>query len=98
MRRASALLLLCLFTCFSGVGRGQDDRFPGFATASTRLQREWEQAFRGLPDPNVMRETMQRLTARPHHVGSPYGKANAEWMLARLKEWGLDARIERFDV
>ena len=36
--------------------------------------------------------------ARPHHVGSPYDKDNAEWMLAKLKEWGLDAHIENFDV
>jgi N-acetylated-alpha-linked acidic dipeptidase len=98
MRRASALVLLSVITCLPTVGSGQEDRFPGFAGTSTRLQREWEQAFRGLPDPQLMRETMQRLTARPHHVGSPYGKANAEWMLARLQEWGLDARIERFDV
>ena len=41
---------------------------------------------------------MQRLSARPHHVGSPYDKDNAEWMLAQFKEWGLDAQIETFDV
>ena len=41
---------------------------------------------------------MQRMSARPHHVGSPYDKDNAEWILARLKSWGLDAKIETFDV
>ena len=41
---------------------------------------------------------MQRLAARPHHVGSPYDKDNAEWIAAKLKEWGLDAQIETFDV
>jgi N-acetylated-alpha-linked acidic dipeptidase len=41
---------------------------------------------------------MQRLSARPHHVGSAYDKDNAEWILARFKEWGLDAHIEQFDV
>ena len=41
---------------------------------------------------------MQRLSARPHHVGSPYDKDNAEWMLAQFKEWGWDAQIETFDV
>ena len=37
-------------------------------------------------------------SARPHHVGSPYGKDNAEWILARFQEWGWDAHIESFDV
>ena len=41
---------------------------------------------------------MQRLSARPHHVGSPYDKDNAEWILSKFKEWGLDAHIETFDV
>ena len=30
--------------------------------------------------------------------GRPYDKHNAEWILARFQEWGLDAKIESFDV
>src|SRR5262249_17131436 len=41
---------------------------------------------------------MQRMSARPHHVGSAYDKQNAEWMLAKFKEWGFDAQIENFYV
>ena len=51
-----------------------------------------------LPSPDNMREAMRRLSARPHHVGSAYGKENAEWILARFREWGWDAQIETFDV
>jgi N-acetylated-alpha-linked acidic dipeptidase len=41
---------------------------------------------------------MVRLAAHPHNVGSRYQRENAEWLLARYKEWGWDAHIERFDV
>jgi N-acetylated-alpha-linked acidic dipeptidase len=58
----------------------------------------WEQKFRGIPDPQKLRAYMQRLSARPHHVGSPYDKDNAEWIAAQLKSFGLDAKIENFDV
>jgi N-acetylated-alpha-linked acidic dipeptidase len=58
----------------------------------------WEQKFRGIPDPQKLRAYMQRLSARPHHVGSPYDKDNAEWIVAQLKSFGLDAKIESFDV
>src|SRR5579864_91164 len=58
----------------------------------------WEQKFRAIPNPQNIREAMQRMSARPHHVGSPYDKDNAEWILAQLKSWGLDAHIETFDV
>src|SRR5206468_12550555 len=44
------------------------------------------------------RRTMQRLSARPHHVGSPYDKENAEWMRAQFESFGWDATIEVFTV
>ena len=41
----------------------------------------WDEKFRALPDPAAIKETMRRLSARPHHVGSAYDKDNAEWLL-----------------
>ncbi|HEX8984569.1 MAG TPA: folate hydrolase, partial [Bryobacteraceae bacterium] len=70
----------------------------GYTADSSRSQREWEARFRAIPDPAQMRTYMQRMTARPHYVGSPYDKDNAEWILSKFKEWGLNARIETFDV
>src|SRR5271154_6558538 len=70
----------------------------GYSPRSSQSEREWETKFRAIPDPANLREYMRRLSARPHHVGSPYDKDNAEWILAHFKEWGLDAHIERFDV
>ncbi len=70
----------------------------GFSAQSSAAQREWETKFRAIPDPAALRAYMQHLSARPHHVGSPYGKANAEWIAAKAREWGLDAQIESFDV
>jgi N-acetylated-alpha-linked acidic dipeptidase len=73
--------------------------FLGFASACLAADpSSWEQKFRDIPDPKNLREFMQRLSARPHHVGSAYDKDNAEWILAKLKSWGLDAKIENFDV
>src|SRR6202522_903371 len=70
----------------------------GYSPRAGQSERDWETKFRALPDPANLRAYMQRLSARPHHVGSPYDKDNAEWILAHFKEWGLDAHIERFDV
>ncbi len=59
---------------------------------------EWDARFRALPDPAVIKETMRRLSARPHHVGSPYAKEIAEWLLAQFKSFGWDAQMDTFDV
>jgi N-acetylated-alpha-linked acidic dipeptidase len=70
----------------------------GFSAEAARSQREWEAKFRAIPDTANLRAYMQRLSARPHHVGSPYDKDNAEWLLAKLRSFGLEAQIETFDV
>jgi N-acetylated-alpha-linked acidic dipeptidase len=70
----------------------------GYSTADAATEVQWETKFRELPDPAHIRENMRRLSARPHHVGSPYDKDNAEWLLAQLKSFGLDAKIETFSA
>ena len=54
--------------------------------------------MRAIPEPSNLRAYMQRLSAQPHNVGSPYDKDNAEWILRKFKEFGLDAHIETFSV
>ncbi len=87
------LMIVCVMAAWS-------DEMPlqGFSVEGSRVEREWEAKFRAIPSAANMREYMQRLSARPHHVGSPYDKDNAEWMLAKFKSWGLDAKIEVFTV
>ena len=78
--------------------RAADAALAGYSAPNAASEREWEAKFRAMPDPANLREYMRRLSARPHHVGSVYDKDNAEWILAKLHEWGLDAQIENFDV
>jgi N-acetylated-alpha-linked acidic dipeptidase len=75
-----------------------DTPLRGFFPQSIQAERDIEARFRAMPDPARMREMMRRLSARPHHVGSPYDKENAEWILDQFKSYGWDAHIENFDV
>jgi N-acetylated-alpha-linked acidic dipeptidase len=70
----------------------------GYSAESSRVERQWEEKLRAIPKPENLRSYMQHLSARPHHVGSRYDKDNADWILAKFKEYGLDAQIEQFDV
>jgi len=70
----------------------------GFSAESSRAERQWEEKMKAIPDPDKIRAYMKQLSARPHHVGSQYDKDNADWLLAKFKEFGLDAHIETFDV
>ena len=75
-----------------------DKPLYGYSAESSRIERQWEEKLRAIPSPENLRAYMQRLSARPHHVGSPYDKDNAEWIAAKFKEFGLETRIESYDV
>jgi N-acetylated-alpha-linked acidic dipeptidase len=97
MRRAFVIAALTV-TALASRAQGTDEPLYGFSPATSNTQRDWEKRFKSIPSPQLMRDTMRRLSARPHHVGSPYDKENAEWILARFRSWGLDAHIEQYDV
>ena len=41
---------------------------------------------------------LKEMSSAPNHVGSAHDKANADFILAKFKEWGWDAKIEQFDI
>ena len=68
----------------------------GFADPAKELA--LEARFDAALNRENMRAWMKRLSARPHHVGSPYGKENAEYIASQFRSWGYETQIERFDV
>ncbi|HET7841477.1 MAG TPA: M28 family peptidase, partial [Terriglobia bacterium] len=99
MRRLS-IVLVCLFSGIALAATPADQTQPlqGFSPQSSQQEREWEAKFKAIPSTDNLREYDQRMSARPHNVGAPYDKDNAEWILSKFKEWGLDAHIETFYV
>ena len=91
--------LCCFLLAVSLVTSAQNPPLlPEYSSQSSSAERTWEKKFQEGIVPENIRESMRRLSARPHHVGSPYGKDNAEWIQAKFKEFGFEARIETFQV
>ena len=106
LRSLTCYVLLFAFTQFTVAQTSSETAAPsaasaqllGYTSQTSGTERDLEKKFQdGIVAANI-RENDRRLSARPHHVGSPYDKDNAEWMLARFKEFGFDAHIETFDV
>jgi N-acetylated-alpha-linked acidic dipeptidase len=57
-----------------------------------------EASFAKNLDKDEMRAWLKRLSAKPHAIGSPYQKENAEFILGLYKSWGVDAHIEEYQV
>jgi N-acetylated-alpha-linked acidic dipeptidase len=97
LRPLVAVLLLC--TLIPAQAAPPDDKIlTGFDRESAERERALEARFDSLLRKDDLREWMKRLSARPHHVGSPYDRENAEFLLGLYRSWGFDAQIESFDV
>jgi N-acetylated-alpha-linked acidic dipeptidase len=98
MQRNFVLVFMLLSALCTSATLADDQSLIGYSAEGARIEHGWEGKFRAIPSPDNQRDYMKRLSARPHHVGSPYDKDNAEWLLGKMKEWGLDAHIENFEV
>ncbi|MCL4821489.1 MAG: M28 family peptidase [Vicinamibacteria bacterium] len=97
--RPVALLLAALLAAPS-VPLSADAGAPlsGFSAAGTAEQRALEARFDALLKADDLREWARRMSARPHHLGSPGGRANAEFALEQFRAWGFEARIDEYQV
>ena len=70
-----------------------------FDVALDRLsQSELESEFDKTLNPKNLDTWMKHMSSKPHHVGSPWSKQNAEYAANKFKEWGFESRVETFEV
>ena len=67
----------------------------GFSAANAAKERALEAQFDASLKRDDLREWMKRLSARPHHLGSPYDKENAEFIAVAVPVVGLRHRASR---
>ncbi|MDE3180264.1 MAG: M28 family metallopeptidase [Acidobacteriota bacterium] len=70
----------------------------GYSPADSAAERQWESKFQAIPSAENIRSYNKYLSAYPHNAGTLRDQQNAEWILAKFKQWGWDAHIETFYV
>ena len=70
----------------------------GFSEDNAKTQLQLEADYDQLLNATNLDTWMKYMTARPHHVGSPYDKKVVDFVATKFKEWGYEVRIEKFDV
>ena len=76
----------------------QTKKITGFYEMNIEKELSLESEFdKNLSKDNIG-ETIKRLSAEPHHIGSPADKKNAEYIQSLFVKWGWDAKIETFYV
>ena len=95
---ASALLAVVVVgLVHAPAARAAEETIFGFF-ADPAAQRAREKAFDATLSPGDAEAWLRRLAARPHALGSSYGKDNAEFLARLFREWGYETRLEEFQV
>ncbi|HEY3743402.1 MAG TPA: transferrin receptor-like dimerization domain-containing protein [Bryobacteraceae bacterium] len=80
--------------------RGQAPSNPqtltGFDAPSAANQVAREKQFDASLNRTDMQQWLERLSAKPHHLGSQASKGNAEFIAAQFRSWGYETAIETF--
>jgi N-acetylated-alpha-linked acidic dipeptidase len=97
MKRVMPVLVFLLLAASPAVHTQTPGRLRGFTAAASDAERALEAKFQAVPKPENARQYMQRISAKPHHAGSPASREVAEYILSLEKSWGLDASIESFE-
>ncbi len=96
-RTLLTVLLISLFSAISLATLAQNT-MSGFSEEQTKQQEILEKNFDGNLNNDSLSIRLKLLSARPHHVGSAYGKMNVDYMVSRFKAWGFDTKIETYYV
>ena len=73
-------------------------KLMGFTEARAAQQVNWEKQYDAQLNAANLDTWMKQLSARPHHIGSPGGKANAEYMANLFRQWGYQVEVTNYSV
>ncbi|MEO5763329.1 MAG: M28 family metallopeptidase [Vicinamibacteria bacterium] len=99
-RRLSALALLAAFPATPTLALAADTaKTPaGYTKATADANAVFEKILLDTPTPDNARRWLAQLTEDPHVAGTPAEKKVADWVNAKLKEFGLETEMVKYDV
>jgi len=80
------------------LGWSQTKPLAGFSETGATQEFATEEKFDSYLKAGNVDSYIKTLSAHPHHVGSPGGKADADFLYNQFKSWGYDVQIETFYV
>src|SRR5579883_56879 len=95
MRTFAALTLGALLPLSSPA---QLSNIRGFPASAQPAERRLEQQAQSAASAAHIRAYWENMASEPHQAGSPRSRSVALYIAGLLREWGLDASVERFEA
>ena len=71
---------------------------PGYSTASAAAQRKMEIQAAAVPTPASAPDHARALSREPHVAGTPAQARTRDYVIERMRAWGLDTEVRAYDV
>lgn len=91
-------LIPAVFAVISLKTYAQPKSISGFTKENAEAQFRLEEKFDAQLKAENLDQWLKKMTLKPHHVGSAYGRANAEFMRDLFRSWGYEAEIESYQI
>jgi N-acetylated-alpha-linked acidic dipeptidase len=98
LRRPLVAGILVFSTLATTLLAQQPTTLSGFTPARQAAQLDLEKRFDAELKAENLKAWMRRIAARPHHLGSPYDKDNADFIAGLFRSWGYDVVITDYQV
>ncbi len=74
------------------------ETIPGFDQTTTQTEKALEQKYDQKVNPSDIDDWMKFMSARPHHLGSPYDQKIAGFIADKFKSWGYEVKVDTYYV
>ncbi len=91
-------ILSLVFSIALSTAHSQTNTMLGFTAESEKAHLNAEKKFDSFLEADNLNVWMKHIAGRPHHLGSDYGKQNAEYIRDLFVRWGYDVTIETYKV
>jgi N-acetylated-alpha-linked acidic dipeptidase len=89
---------ILVLTALCAAAYAADGPILGYDEESSAEQREAEALLDASIDATEMDGWLKHLSSKPHHVGSPKSKENAEYIAELFESWGYDTEIAEYRI
>ena len=101
-RTTSRLLRAALPIAALGIGIGaiaqNPSPMPGYGASGAAAQRKVEADAMAVPSPTSAAELARTLSREPHMAGTPAQARTRDYVIDRMRAWGLQTEVRAYDV
>jgi len=80
------------------VARAQGAAMPGYSPAGAAMQRRLEADAVALPSPTSAAAHARALSREPHVSGTPAQARTRDYVIDRMRSWGLETEVRAYEV